>query len=112
MSVYAPAQFEKEILQSGSALQLLVYPFFSDELKEHERVVTFSDKVERMTFVQEGNKRVGMIVPFKEGDSFKKVLKRCQEDLKHYIGMSVTIFSLYDFKQNKVDEVHFYRESH
>ena len=112
MSVLAPVQFEQEVVSSGSALQLLVYPFFSDEFKEHGKVVTFSDKVERATLVREGNDKVGMVVPFKEGDSFHKVLKRCQEDLKHYIGMSVTIFSLYDMNQNKVDEVHFYREAH
>lgn len=112
MSALAQAQFEQEVLSSGSTLQFLVYPFFSDEFKDSGKVVTFSDKVERTTFVQEGNERIGMVVPFKEGDSFKKVLKRCQEDLKHYIGMSITIFSLYDFDQNKVDEVHFYREFH
>lgn len=112
MSAVALTQFNRDFLSSGSALQYLVYPFFSEEFKEKGKVVTFSDKVEHITFVKEGNERVGMIVPFKEGDTLKKVLKRFQEDLKHYIGMSITIFSLYDFNHNKIDEVHFVREGY
>lgn len=99
------------LVQKGS-LQFMIYPFFSDEMKEYGKVITFSDQVERATNIYSDKKKVGLILPYQKGDNIHKILKKYQEDVKSYVGLQATIFSLYDFEGNKVEHIEFFREGY
>jgi hypothetical protein len=99
------------LVQEGS-LQFMIYPFFSNELADYGKVITFSDQVERAKNVYCGKEKVGLILPYREGDNLFKTLKKYQEDIKSYVGMQITIFSLYDFSGNKVEHIEFFKEGY
>ncbi|PLS19409.1 hypothetical protein CVD28_03060 [Bacillus sp. M6-12] len=99
------------IVQEGS-VQYMIYPFYSDKLKEWGKVITFSEYVDRAKMVYCGEERVGLILPYREGDNILKTLKRYQEKVKMYVGMQITIFSLYDFNGNKLRDIEFFKEGY
>lgn len=112
MKALTLSQFESTVLGQGICEQFLIYPFYSDECKEYQKVITFSDKVDTLTFVEVQKKRIGMVMPFSKGENLYKILKKFQEDVKHYVGINSTIFSLYDFQHNKVQQVEFFKEGY
>jgi hypothetical protein len=92
------------IMSVGIQETFFVYPFFSNEIKGFEKMVVFSDEVETITFTQSPER---MVLPYVKDKC--KLLKKYAEELKHYLGINTTIFSLYDLNGNKVGEVETYK---
>lgn len=97
------AVFRKNIQSRKTYQEVVVYPYFSDELKKYGRVVVLSDTIEEMTYLTHRNQKLALIVPLK--GTPKDSVSPYVDEIINYVGVDATVFSIFDMRGNKLAEI-------